>query len=149
MLRRLKRLTSHAGQARFLAACDDTPYEIARRRDIPSPYASAPTHLVYRHEGRYVILVETAHRRYDVFLVPARLLEEASARQSITTALRVLNDVMDEDGMACWVDSALLEETNPFSHQSGPNGCQGTCPACAWETLTGKIEEDDDGTANR
>ena len=43
-----------------------------RLATIPSPYAYSPTHQVYRDEqGRDVIVVETAHKRYDVFQVPA------------------------------------------------------------------------------
>lgn len=69
----IKRITSHAGHARFLA------YEvaefgircIARIRSIPSPYAFSPDHLVHLDsKDREVFIVETAHKQYDVFLVP-------------------------------------------------------------------------------
>ena len=67
---RIKRITSHSGHARFLATLLDTPFRIART-DIPSPYAYSPEHVVYEDEkGRFVFIVETSHKRYDVFVVP-------------------------------------------------------------------------------
>jgi hypothetical protein len=41
--------------------------------DIPSPYAFSPTHVVYHdvEMQRYIFVVETAHKRYDVFEVPS------------------------------------------------------------------------------
>ena len=74
MLERIKRLTSHAGYGRYFAECDDTDYVIDRQRDIPSPAAFAATHYVFAHEGNHIIIVETAHKRYDVFSVPSELL---------------------------------------------------------------------------
>jgi hypothetical protein len=70
-LTRIKRVRSHSGYARFLADTSAKPIgEIPRQRDIPSPYASGPNHLVYNWRGRPIITVETAHRCYDVFEVP-------------------------------------------------------------------------------
>ena len=74
-LRRIKRMTSYSVYARCLAECDDTPYCIARRADIPSPYAYSPTWDVYQYREKYVIIRETAHKRYDVFSVPGGLLQ--------------------------------------------------------------------------
>ena len=74
-LQRIKRLTSHSGQARFLAECDDTPYCIARQADIPSPYFYSPTWIVYAYRAQYVVVCETAHKRYDVYSVPSSLLQ--------------------------------------------------------------------------
>jgi hypothetical protein len=40
--------------------------------EIPSPYAFSPSHTVYQDgQDRLVIVVETAHKRYDVFDVSA------------------------------------------------------------------------------
>ena len=72
-LRRIKRIRSYAGHARYLAECDEgIAGEIPRQPQIPSPYAYSPTHQVLRHSsGRLVIIVETTHRCYDVFAVDA------------------------------------------------------------------------------
>jgi hypothetical protein len=76
MLDRIKRINSHVGYGRYLAACDDTPFVIARQTDIPSPYASGPDHTVYAYQSiQHVIIVETAHKQYDVFAVPSTLLQ--------------------------------------------------------------------------
>jgi hypothetical protein len=76
MLDRIKRIHSYTGKARYLAECDDTPFVIARQADIPSPYAYSPDHVVYAYKGiQHVIIVETAHKRYDVFAVPSTLLQ--------------------------------------------------------------------------
>ena len=69
---RIKRITSHSGISRYLSYVESTGLVINRLATIPSPYAYSPTHQVYRDEqGRDVIVVETAHKRYDVFQVPA------------------------------------------------------------------------------
>ena len=53
-----------------------TGHVIKSIAEIPSPYFSSPTRSVYREEGaafdsnRYVFVVETAHKRYDVFAIP-------------------------------------------------------------------------------
>jgi hypothetical protein len=85
-MKRVKRITSGAGHARYLrtlvADCEKTGLwdeGLARiigyipRQDIPScgrGYGYSPTHVVY-HDPRYgnVIIVETAHKRVDVFQV--------------------------------------------------------------------------------
>ena len=74
-LERIKRITSHVGKARFLAECAETPLGvIARRPDIPSPYAYSPTWTVeawHRTPTTIipVVIIETAHKQYDVFRV--------------------------------------------------------------------------------
>ena len=66
---RLKVVRGHAGMARFCAELGrDLGY--IPRQDIPSPYAYSPTHIVSDWQGQPVIVVETAHRRHEVFLVP-------------------------------------------------------------------------------
>ncbi len=68
-MKRVKRITSHAGHARYLATLKDTDVRIPRVREIPSPYAFSPDHTVYLDErGRAIFIVETAHKTYDVFL---------------------------------------------------------------------------------
>ena len=76
-MKRLRVITSHAGHARYLAGAAENPVgTIARQADIPSPYAYSSTHAVWRHatDGA-VIIVETRHRRYEVFAVPAGMIE--------------------------------------------------------------------------
>ena len=69
-MKRIKRITSHAGHARYLATVKETGREIPRITEIPSPYAYSETHVVYQDaNGRDVIIVETFHRRFDVFEV--------------------------------------------------------------------------------
>lgn len=66
--RRIKRITSYAGHSRYLATISEPVGAIPRDRTIPSPYAYASTHLVFRDErGRLVFIVETKHKTYDVF----------------------------------------------------------------------------------
>jgi hypothetical protein len=73
MANRILRIASHAGKARYLRTLDDAGW-IVRQADIRSPYAYSPTHLVYSDPRRgMVFIVETSHKRYDVFAVPAGL----------------------------------------------------------------------------
>jgi hypothetical protein len=68
---RIKRITSHAGLFRFLGTLRPMSLMIPRISTIPSPYAYSPTHVVHADvDDRLVFVVETAHKRYDVFLVP-------------------------------------------------------------------------------
>ncbi len=75
MLTKIKTITSHAGHARFLAECDgEFAGYIPRQTDIPSPYAYSPTHAVWMWDTKPVIIVETKHRRFTVFAVPADMI---------------------------------------------------------------------------
>lgn len=71
-LTRIKRIRSHAGHGRFLAECDEPPVGSIPRQ-IPTPYAFAPTHLVWRWGTRHVVIAETSHRCYDLFEVTGPL----------------------------------------------------------------------------
>jgi hypothetical protein len=77
MLQRIKRITSHAGKARYNVTLEWDKGYIPRQADIPSPYAYSPTHSVSYDPAKktHVIVVETAHKRYDVFAVPADMIE--------------------------------------------------------------------------
>jgi hypothetical protein len=88
---RIKRITSHAGYGRYLAneiMSDENGAAIIagyipRQKDIPSPYAYSPTHIVWLDvHGRTVIIVETKHKTYDVFGVPSEMIhaQEESAQ---------------------------------------------------------------------
>lgn len=72
---RIKRITSHVGLSRYMDTLRNTENTIPRQANIPSPYAYSPTHQVYRTaEGFLIFIVETAHKDYDVFQVPAGVL---------------------------------------------------------------------------
>lgn len=74
-LNRIKVITGYAAHARFLAECEDEEFlihpvgTIPRQSQIPSPYRYSPTHDVLGWNGRKVVIVETRHRRYEVFEV--------------------------------------------------------------------------------
>ncbi len=77
--KRIKRITGHTNHARYLAnelvqAEDGTAWMVGEiPRMVSSKYAYSPTHVVYRtKKGKPVFIVETAHRRFDVFEVPEK-----------------------------------------------------------------------------
>lgn len=67
-LPRIKRITSHVGVSDYFDSLLETNLVTPRIPEIPSPYAYSSVHTVYQDDkGRMVIVVETAHKRYDVF----------------------------------------------------------------------------------
>ena len=64
---RVRVLYGYAAHARFLAETDDAAPLRWIKRAINEPYAFGPTHGVYDWGGRPVIIVETRHRRYEVY----------------------------------------------------------------------------------
>jgi hypothetical protein len=50
MPKRVKRITSHVGLARFLSYVESTGLCIPRLAAVPSPYSFGPTHQVYKDE---------------------------------------------------------------------------------------------------
>jgi len=67
---RIKVVTGYAAYARFLAEVSEDPIgTIDRRSEIPSPYAFSQDHPVWDWNGVQIIVVETRHRRYEVFRV--------------------------------------------------------------------------------
>lgn len=71
----IKTIRSHVGFARFLAQLDQDSEglplvirRIPRPKNIPSPYRHEPDWPVYRYRDQEVIVSETAHRKYQVFL---------------------------------------------------------------------------------
>ena len=75
MLKRVKRINSHAGHARFLSECAEEELGwIPRQQDIPSPYAYSLEWSVYDWNGTPVIVRETSHKQYDVFEVPQQMI---------------------------------------------------------------------------
>lgn len=68
--RRIKTINSHSGLARFLAGCSEDPVrEIPRIKEIPSPYAYSPVHVVYSWGAKEIFVVETRHKYYEIFEV--------------------------------------------------------------------------------
>lgn len=70
MAKRIKTLTGYAAHARYLCSVSDEPVAWIARTAIPSPYCYSPTHAIFQHDsGKRVFIVETRHRRYEVFTV--------------------------------------------------------------------------------
>ena len=68
--RRVKRIRSHAGHARFLAEVEWGVGEIDRDPNVPSPYEYSAEWVVHRHPIHGIVCVrETSHRCFDVFKV--------------------------------------------------------------------------------
>jgi hypothetical protein len=78
-MQRIRTIKSYAGHARYLAGCQEEPIgEIDRQSDIPSPHRYSPRWTVWTHiQDGPVVIVETAHKRYEVFAV------EPSAIQAV------------------------------------------------------------------
>jgi len=76
MLKRLKVVTGHQPLARFYMDVGEYIGFIPRQKDIPSPYAYSPTHIVSLWKGTPIIIVETKHRRHVVFEVPPEMVKK-------------------------------------------------------------------------
>ena len=63
---RLKIIRGYRADARFWETTGKFLGWIPRQ-PVPSPYEYSATHPVYQWQGRHIIHVETAHRRYEVF----------------------------------------------------------------------------------
>ena len=84
-MERIKRITSYSGHARFLASLDRFGIgTIPRQKEIPSPYAYSPDHQVHVWKMNQVIIVETAHKQYDVFSVPAGIRIQPTEKLDIS-----------------------------------------------------------------
>ena len=71
-MERIKRIISYSGHARFMANLDRFGIgTIPKQKEIPSPYSYSSDHQVHVWKMKRIIIVETAHKQYDVFLVPA------------------------------------------------------------------------------
>jgi hypothetical protein len=69
-VQRIRVVRGYRALARFMAELTAEPIgEIPRRADIRTPYAYAPTHVVYGLGERRVFIAETAHKKYEVFEV--------------------------------------------------------------------------------
>ena len=74
-MKRIKVIIGYAASARFHANVSETPIGYIPRQPIPSPYSYGPSHVVWNWTGRPIIIVETRHRRYEVFAVPPSMIE--------------------------------------------------------------------------
>jgi hypothetical protein len=79
-MRHLKLITSHVGFGDFLRQTEDVGY-IPRKVEIPSPFAHSSTHIVMKWDGKHVIAVETAHKRYDVYEVNQTIFKTEEAAE--------------------------------------------------------------------
>ena len=75
-MKRLKVVTGYAAQARFYRDVGKQLGYIPRQKQIPSPYCYSPTHLVYLWKGKAIIIVETRHRRNEIFEVPTEMIKK-------------------------------------------------------------------------
>jgi len=72
---KVKTITSHVGYGRFLDEVGDTIGYIVTPKEIPSPYFYGPFWPVYQYRGQPVVVAETSHKRYEVFVVPAGMVQ--------------------------------------------------------------------------
>ena len=73
-MERVKVINGYSADARFYAELGKDIGYIPRQCQIPSPYAYSPVHIVSRWKNKNVIHVETKHRRYEVFEIPAEMI---------------------------------------------------------------------------
>jgi len=89
MAKRLKVINGYAAHARYLSTVGDEPVSWIARTAIPSPYAYSPTHAIFQTDsGQHIFIVETQHRRYEVFTVTDETVfdtDEAAADAYIAT----------------------------------------------------------------
>lgn len=75
ILTRVKVITSYTGHAQFLFETEPGILGvIPSQSTIPSPYAYSPTWSVYLWRGTPVVVVETRHKRYEIFRVDGPIL---------------------------------------------------------------------------
>ena len=70
-MKRIKTLRSHAAHGRFLAETDEgKDKEVPKIEGLPrSPFSFSPTTMLYWYDGKYVAIIETAQRTYEVWAV--------------------------------------------------------------------------------
>lgn len=70
-----KKLTSYSAVARFHAEAGDAIGEVKREvldaAGIRTPYAYSPVSYAYKWNGLQVILCETSHRNFEIWVVSA------------------------------------------------------------------------------
>jgi hypothetical protein len=81
MLKKIKTLSSYAAHARFLNECTSDASgelkvvgEVAQSVVPKTPYAFSLTKTVYEWQGKPIVVLETSHRRYEVFQVEPQMI---------------------------------------------------------------------------
>lgn len=78
-MKKIKTVTGYTALARYMASLVSTDGDVAdvvgyvvNRQEVATPYSYSPTRSVYQDDaGRLVVILETAHRRYEVFQMDA------------------------------------------------------------------------------
>jgi hypothetical protein len=92
-MQRIKTINSHVGLARWLSEVAEAPIGFLARvqtEPIKSPYAYSPSVQILDWNGRSVIYFETAHKRYEIFEVPANLLRFATDQEATDWHIRFM-----------------------------------------------------------
>ena len=79
-MKRIKVINGYAASARFHANVSEQPLGYIAHQPIESPYSYSPSHVVLNWGGKPIIIVETKHRRYEVFAVPPSMIEPSEDR---------------------------------------------------------------------
>lgn len=76
-MRRVKVITSHTGLARFMAELSEEPVGEVPSSMLPDArYSFSPVRQVWARGNAFVAIIETSHRRYEVFHVPADVVQQ-------------------------------------------------------------------------
>lgn len=70
-MKRIKTLRSHAAHSRFLLETDETKdKEVPKIEGLPkSAFSFSPTTMLYWYKEKYVAIIETSHKNYEVWEV--------------------------------------------------------------------------------
>lgn len=70
-MQKIKTLRSYAAHARFLAETDESKdKEVPKIEGLPkSKFSFSPTTMLYWYKDKYVAIIETSHRVYEVWAV--------------------------------------------------------------------------------
>ncbi len=74
-MQRIKVIIGYSALARYHVNVGHKPIGYIPRQPIRSPYCSGPSHVVWSCSGQPIIIIETKHRRYEVFAVPQSMIE--------------------------------------------------------------------------
>lgn len=119
MLKPVKMLRSYNAHAQFLAEAHQLANKflssadaVADGKPIPSPYRYSPSHAVYEWKGKRVVWFEVAHRKFQVYAVPADVKlfssEDAAARHYLKSL--PIKNVLNADSFPDLVAAGLIED---------------------------------------
>ena len=89
----LKTIRSYTGVAQWLTEVSKQPHAwlaLSEINQIASPYAYSPTRGIYIWKGKEVIGIETAHRKFQVFEVPAAMVSYATDAEATDAYIATL-----------------------------------------------------------